>query len=112
MQYKDYTNLELGGWSNQMYSQMNDYDSVMERLYDKYKNKVQAPPELELVFMVGSSALMFHLSNAIVKSAAPDVGAILKSNPEVRYTLLSVGILRLGWTLRVMRGWGSKWGFA
>lgn len=50
-QYKDYTNLELDGWSNQVYAQLNDYDGVMERLYDKYRNRVQAPPEVELVLM-------------------------------------------------------------
>lgn len=33
---------------------------------------------------VGTSGLLFHLSNQIVKSSTPDVGEILKSNPEVR----------------------------
>ena len=34
--------------------------------------------------MLGSSALMFHLSQKIVAASTPDVASVLKANPEVR----------------------------
>ncbi len=47
-EYGDYTGLHLDGWSNQVYATLPEYDGVMERLWEKYRNKVQAPPELEV----------------------------------------------------------------
>ena len=61
--------LQLNGWSEQVHENINDYDDVFERLYFKYRNKVSAPPELQLLLMVGGSAMMFHMTNALFKNS-------------------------------------------
>ena len=40
-------------------------------------------PELKLLFMVGGSAFMFHLTNTMFKSQLPGMGDIMKQNPEL-----------------------------
>ncbi|AGE50135.1 hypothetical protein ATCVCanal1_292L [Acanthocystis turfacea Chlorella virus Canal-1] len=66
----DVLDLELDGFSDQMhqsvYSQK-DYDSVLEELYFKYRNKVQTPPEIRLLLTFGGAALTFHMSNVLTK---------------------------------------------
>lgn len=63
--------LELDGWSGHVRGDIHAYDNVFERLHDKYKNKVQMAPELELLMTVAASALMFHVSNTLFKTALP-----------------------------------------
>lgn len=75
--------VHLNGWSHQVYSQLNDYNDVMERLHDRYASVVNFHPILELVFMLGSSAFLFHISNMIVQNAAPDMAAAMKADPEL-----------------------------
>ena len=70
--------LQLDGWSEQVMESITDYDRVFERLHAKYKGKISAPPEIELVLMVGSSAFMFHLTNTMFKKN----GGSLMENPE------------------------------
>ncbi|AGE53486.1 hypothetical protein ATCVGM07011_296L [Acanthocystis turfacea Chlorella virus GM0701.1] len=66
----DVLDLELDGFSDQMhqsvYSQK-DYDSILEELYFKYRNKVQTPPEIRLLLTFGGAALTFHMSNVLTK---------------------------------------------
>lgn len=74
--------LSLDGWSETMYGQISDYDSVFEDLYHKYHTKVAVAPEIKLMMMVGGSAMMFHLSSTMFKSAQNlNMGDILQSNP-------------------------------
>jgi hypothetical protein len=66
----DVLDLELDGFSDQMhqsvYSQK-DYDSILEELYFKYRNKIQTPPEIRLLLTFGGAALTFHMSNVLTK---------------------------------------------
>ncbi|AGE48802.1 hypothetical protein PBCVCVM1_409L [Paramecium bursaria Chlorella virus CVM-1] len=66
----DVLDLELEGFSDQMhqsvYSQK-DYDSILEELYFKYRNKIQTPPEIRLLLTFGGAALTFHMSNVMSK---------------------------------------------
>ena len=59
--------LELDGWSENIMESQEDYDTVFEELFAKYRSKVAVAPELKLMFMVGGSAMMFHLSKSMVK---------------------------------------------
>jgi hypothetical protein len=52
------TGVQLEGWSNTVLAGIDDYDSVFEDLYNKYKDRVAVSPEVKLVFMVGTSAAM------------------------------------------------------
>jgi hypothetical protein len=75
--------VHLDGWSESMMENMDDYDTVFEDLYVKYKDKVAVAPEIRLIMMVGGSAMMFHLSSSMFKAAIPNVGQILKKNPDL-----------------------------
>lgn len=59
--------LELDGWSENMMENQEDYDTVFEELFQKYRSKVSVAPEIKLMFMVGGSAMMFHLSKSMFK---------------------------------------------
>jgi hypothetical protein len=74
--------LQLDGWSENMMENADDYDGVFEDLYNKYKNKVEVAPEVKLIMMVGGSAMMFHLTNSMFKSAV-NVTSVMQQNPEL-----------------------------
>jgi hypothetical protein len=59
--------LELDGWSENIMENQEDYDGVFEELFQKYRTKVSMAPEVKLMFMVGGSAMMFHLSKSMFK---------------------------------------------
>ena len=59
--------LELDGWSENVMESQEDYDGVFEELFQKYRSKVSVAPEIKLMFMVGGSAMMFHLSKSMFK---------------------------------------------
>ena len=75
--------LQLDGWSENMMENQDDYDGVFEELYQKYNAKVNVAPEVKLIMMVGGSAMMFHLTNSMFKSAMPDMNKVLKQNPDL-----------------------------
>ena len=74
---------KLDGWSESVHENIGDYNDVFEELYEKYKDKAKMHPELKLLFMVGGSAFMFHLTNTMFKSSMPGMGDIMKQNPEL-----------------------------
>lgn len=73
--------LELNGWSQNTMEGIEEYDGVFEELYNKYKAKVQMAPEVKLIMMVGGSAMMFHLTNSMVKSATAQTQNIFRPPP-------------------------------
>lgn len=75
--------IQLEGWSETVMENIDDYDGVFEELHNKYKTKVQMAPELRLVMMVGGSAMMFHLTNSMFKSAFPSMNQVVRQNPEL-----------------------------
>jgi len=75
--------IQLDGWSENVMENQDDYDGVFEELYQKYNTKVNVAPEVKLIMMVGGSAMMFHLTNSMFKSAMPDMNKVLKQNPDL-----------------------------
>ena len=76
--------IRLDGWSESVHENIGDYDEVFEELHEKYKSKAQIAPEFKLLFMLGGSAFMFHLTNSMFKNTSiPGVQNILKENPEL-----------------------------
>ena len=75
--------LQLDGWSENVMENQDDYDGVFEELYNKYNTKVAVAPEVKLIMMVGGSAMMFHLTNSMFKSAMPNMNQVLKQNPDL-----------------------------
>lgn len=78
----------LDGWSDDMMRNVDEYDSVFEELHNKYKTKMSVAPEVKLIMMVGGSAMMFHLTNAMFKSALPNVNQVMKDNPELMKNMM------------------------
>ena len=75
--------IQLDGWSESVMENVDDYDSVFEELYVKYRSKVNVAPEVKLIMMLGGSAMMFHLTNSMFKSALPNMNDVLKQNPDL-----------------------------
>ena len=79
----DPMDVKLDGWSESIHENINDYNEVFEELHEKYKERANVAPELKLLFMVGGSAFMFHLTNTMFKSQLPGMDDIMKQNPEL-----------------------------
>jgi hypothetical protein len=62
-------NLHLNGFGEYVMGNIDDYDNVFQRLIEKYQGSGQMAPELELIVMLGTSAIMFHVSNMFVSRA-------------------------------------------
>ena len=76
-------NVNLDGWGESLHENINDYDDVFGELHDKYKSKASLAPELKILFMLGGSAIMSHMTNTMFKSSIPGMDDILKQNPEL-----------------------------
>jgi len=75
--------IQLEGWSESVMENVDDYDGVFEELYVKYRSKVSVAPEIKLIMMLGGSAMMFHLTNSMFKSALPNMNDVIKQNPDL-----------------------------
>jgi len=75
--------VQLEGWSESVMENVDDYDGVFEELYVKYRSKVTIAPEIKLIMMLGGSAMMFHLTNSMFKTALPNMNDVIKQNPDL-----------------------------
>jgi len=75
--------IQLDGWSSQIEENLNDYDDIFGELHEKYKSKASMAPELKLLFQLGGSGMMVHMSNTMFKSAMPGMDDILRQNPDL-----------------------------
>ena len=75
--------VKLDGWSDQVQENMTDYDDIFSELHEKYKSKASMAPELKLLFQLGGSAMMVHMTNTMFKSAMPGMDDILRQNPDL-----------------------------
>lgn len=75
--------IKLDGWSDQVQENISDYDDIFAELHEKYKSKASMAPELKLLFQLGGSAMMVHLTNTMFKSAMPGMDDILRQNPDL-----------------------------
>ena len=81
--------IQLDGWSESVMENVDDYDGVFEELYVKYRSKVSVAPEVKLIMMLGGSAMMFHLTNSMFKTAIPNMNDVIKQNPELVKNMMS-----------------------
>ena len=75
--------LKMDGWAEQVNENLNDYDEIFAELHEKYKSKAKMAPELKLLFQLGGSAVMVHMTNTMFKSAIPGMDEIMRQNPEL-----------------------------
>jgi hypothetical protein len=85
--------VKLDGWAEQIHENINDYDEVFAELHEKYKSKAKMAPELKLLFQLGGSAIMLHMTNTMFKSSMPGMEDIMRQNPELmqQFTQAAVG---------------------
>lgn len=55
--------VNLKGWSKNFLEEIDEYDDVLEELYDKYADVADMSPEIKLLFMIGGSAFMYNITN-------------------------------------------------
>jgi len=75
--------LKLDGWAEAVNENIEDYDDVFGELHEKYGDKAKMAPEIKLIFMLGGSAAMLHMTNTMFKSAMPGMDDIMRQNPEL-----------------------------
>ena len=75
--------VKLDGWSEQINENITDYDEIFGELHDKYQSKASLAPELKLLFQLGGSAMMVHMTNTMFKSAMPGMDNIMRQNPDL-----------------------------
>lgn len=90
--------IKLDGWSDQVNENLSDYDEVFGELYDKYKSKGSMSPEIKLLFQLGGSAMMVHMTNTLFKSAMPGMDDILRQNPDLMQQFQSAAVNSMGQT--------------
>lgn len=60
---------KLDGWSESVMDNLDDYEDVFIKLYEKYKTRSDLPPELQLFVTLVGSAFMFHITKTMFSSA-------------------------------------------
>jgi len=84
--------IKLDGWGEQLNENINDYDEIFGELHEKYKSKASMAPELKLLFQLGGSAMMVHMTNTMFKSAMPGMDDILRQNPDLMRSFQSAAV--------------------
>ena len=88
--------VKLDGWSDQINENINDYDDVFGELFDKYKSRASMSPEIKLLFQLGGSGIMVHMTNTMFKSAMPGMDDILRQNPDLMRQFQTAAVNTMG----------------
>ena len=88
--------IKLDGWSEQVNENITDYDEIFAELYEKYKSKATMAPELKLMFQLGGSALMLHMTNTMFKSSMPGMDDIMRQNPDLMRQFQNAAVNSMG----------------
>jgi hypothetical protein len=90
--------VKLDGWAEQVNENISDYDDIFSELHDKYKSKAKLAPELKLLFQLGGSAIMLHMTNTMFKSSIPGMDDIMRQNPELMQKFTQAAVNSVGAT--------------
>jgi len=88
--------VKLDGWGEQVNENIDDYDEIFAELHEKYKSKAKMAPELKLLFQLGGSAIMVHMTNTMFKSAMPGMDDIMRQNPDLMQQFTSAAVNSMG----------------
>ena len=88
--------IKLDGWGEQLNENITDYDDVFGELFEKYKSRASVAPELKLLFQLGGSAMMVHMTNTMFKSAMPNMDDILRQNPDLMRQFQTAAVNSMG----------------
>ena len=88
--------LKLDGWAESVHENIEDYDDVFGELHEKYGGKTKMAPELKLLFMLGGSGFMLHMTNTMFKSSVPGMDDIMRQNPELMQQFTQAAVNSMG----------------
>ena len=100
--------IKLDGWSEQVNENVTDYDEIFGELHEKYKSKATMAPELKLLFQLGGSAMMVHMTNTMFKSAMPGMDDILRQNPDLMRSFQNAAVNSMAQTSPGFSGFMSN----
>jgi len=88
--------IKIDGWGEQINENIDEYDEIFAELHEKYKSKAKMSPELKLLFQLGGSAMMVHMSNTLFKSSMPGMDDIMRQNPELMKQFTQAAVNTMG----------------
>jgi hypothetical protein len=88
--------VKLDGWGEQINENITEYDDIFGELHDKYRSKASMSPELKLLFQLGGSAMMVHMTNTMFKSAMPGMDDIMRQNPDLMRQFQTAAVNSMG----------------
>ena len=88
--------LKLDGWSESLNENIDEYEDVFGELHEKYGGKAKMAPEIKLLFMLGGSAAMLHMTNTMFKSSMPGMDDIMRQNPELMQQFTRAAVNTMG----------------
>jgi hypothetical protein len=88
--------VNLDGWGEQVNENVSDYDEIFSELHEKYKSKAKMAPELKLLFQLGGSAIMVHMTNSMFKTAVPGMDDIMRQNPDLMKQFSQAAVNSMG----------------
>jgi hypothetical protein len=74
--------INLDGWGEAVSDDMDSYDEIFGKLYEKYKGG-EMSPELSLVMRLGFSAATTCFANKALGSATPGFNDVIRQSPEL-----------------------------
>ena len=90
--------IHLDGWGEQFNENINDYDEIFAELHEKYKSKAKMSPEIKLIFQLGASATMVHMTNTMFKSSMPNMDDIMRQIPDLMQQFNQAAVNSMGKT--------------
>jgi len=90
--------IHLDGWGEQFNENITDYDEIFAELHEKYKSKAKMSPEIKLIFQLGASATMVHMTNTMFKSSMPNMDDIMRQNPDLMQQFNQAAVNTMGKT--------------
>lgn len=72
----------LTGWSQSVSLEIESYDNVFKKLYIKHRSKTLVGPEIQLIGMIGMSAITFHITS-LAANKFPGVSDMLNKDPSL-----------------------------
>ena len=88
--------VKLDGWAEQVNENIDEYDDIFMELHEKYKSKAKMSPELKLLFQLGGSAIMVHMSNTLFKSAMPGMDEVMRQHPDLMKQFSQAAVSTMG----------------
>ena len=88
--------LKLDGWAESVHENVDDYDDVFGELHEKYGGNAKMAPELKLLFMLGGSGFMLHMTNTMFKSSMPGMDDIMRQNPDLMQQFTRAAVDTMG----------------